>query len=79
MLRVRRLDVGVAISEQEAAEAYDLRSRLAHGISFIATGASSVPTTSQVDLYDRLEDTLRSAVLRGMRDEAFANVLRDDA
>lgn len=71
-------EVGVTISEAEAVEAYDLRSRLAHGISFIATGTSSGPTEAQLDLYDRLEDTLRRAVLRGMRDESFADVLRDD-
>jgi hypothetical protein len=72
-------EVGVNISEADALEAYDLRSRLAHGVSFIATGASLGPTPSQLDLYDRLEDTLRGAVLKGMRDPAFANVLQDDA
>jgi hypothetical protein len=80
-LRVPRLaaEVGVTISEQDAIEAYDLRSRLAHGVSFIATGSESGPSPSQIDLYDRLENTLRKAVLRGMKDENFANVLRDDA
>ncbi len=80
-VRVPRLaaEVGVTISEDEAVEAYDLRSRLVHGVSFIAADATSGPMASQLNLYDRLEDALRSLVLRGMRDEAFARVLRDDA
>lgn len=78
--RVPRLaaEVGVTISEPEADEAYDLRSRLAHGVSFLATGAISGPTPTQLDLYDRLEETLRRAVLRGIREEAFADILRAD-
>lgn len=80
-LRVPRLaaELGIHISEQEAVEAYDLRSRLAHGVSFISTAANTGSTSAQLDLYDRLEDTLRLAVLRGMRDESFADILRDDA
>jgi hypothetical protein len=78
--RVPRLaaEVGVTISEPEAHEAYDLRSRLAHGVSFLASGSISGPTPTQLDLYDRLEETLRRAVLRGIREEAFADILRAD-
>ncbi len=80
-LRVPRLaaEVGISISNDDAVEAYDLRSRLAHGVSFVAAGSSSGPTAAQLDLYDRLEETLRKSVLKGMRDEAFADALRDDA
>lgn len=72
--RVSRLasELGITLSEVEAIEAYDMRSRLAHGVSFIATG------TVQLQLYDRLEDTLRTAVLRGMQDKSFATIFDDD-
>jgi hypothetical protein len=59
-------ELGVNISEAEAVDGYDLRSRLAHGVSFLSTGAGQGPTAYQLQLYDRLEDTLRSAVLRGI-------------
>lgn len=72
-------ELGISVSEAEAVEAYDLRSRLAHGVSFLSTGTTQGPSPSQLRLYDRLEDTLRMAVLRGMRDKAFSDILRDDA
>jgi hypothetical protein len=80
-MRVPRLasELGISISEPEAVEAYDLRSRLAHGVSFLSTGTTPIPSTSQLQLYDRLEDTLRTAVLRGMRDKGFGDLFRDDA
>jgi hypothetical protein len=71
-------ELAVSVSEVEAGEAYDLRSKLAHGVSFISTGTSQGPSASQVNLYDRLEDTLRFAVLRSMRERAFGDVFRDD-
>ncbi len=78
-LRVPRLAsvLGINISEPDAVEAYDLRSRLAHGVSFVSTGNQG-PPASQLQLYDRLEDTLRTAVLRGMRDKSFGDIFRDD-
>jgi hypothetical protein len=72
-------EVGLNISEAEAAEAYDMRSRLAHGISFIGTGSSQTPSRSRVRLYDQIEDILRLAVLQGMRNATFGDVFRDDA
>lgn len=77
--RVPRLavELGINISETEAETAYDARSRLAHGASFL--GGPDGPTPEQLNLYDRLEDTLRLAVLRGLRDDSFASVLQDDA
>lgn len=72
------LELGINISEAEAADAYDLRSRLAHGVSFLSTGTSQGPSVSQVHLYDRLESTLRMAVLRAMRDGSFRSVFSLD-
>jgi len=71
-------EVGVSISEAEADEGYDLRSRLAHGVSFLSSGTGQGPTTSQLQLYDRLEDTLRAAVLRGMLDKSFGNIFSEE-
>lgn len=71
-------ELGISISEADADEAYDSRSRLAHGDSFLVTGASQRPSTSQLQLYDRLEDTLRKALLRSMRDKSFGDIFRDD-
>ena len=50
-------ELGINISEPEAAEAYDLRSRLAHGVSFLSTGTTQGSSSAQVQLYDHLEDT----------------------
>ena len=72
-------EFGITISETEARDAYDLRSQLAHGASFLATATMPAPTSVQLRLYDRLEDTLRAAVLRGMRDSSFGDIFRDDA
>jgi hypothetical protein len=71
-------EVGVGISSKEAGEAYDLRSQLAHGASFISAGSDSGPTPTQLSLYDRLEETLRRVVLKGMEDDTFADLLRCD-
>jgi len=71
-------ELGVNISEPEAAAAYDLRSRLAHGVSLIAAKTSHGPSPAQLHLYDRLEDTLRTAILRSMQDKSFADIFRDD-
>jgi hypothetical protein len=72
-------ELGVNISEAEASEAYDLRSRLSHGVSFLSTASSHTATsTVQLQLYDRLEDALRLAVLKGMREKDFQAVFADD-
>jgi hypothetical protein len=71
-------ELGLSFSETEGIEAYDLRSRLAHGRSFIATGNVQAPTASQVQLYDRIEDILRAAVLKSMRDQTFSDIFQDD-
>lgn len=71
-------ELGINISEPEAVEAYDLRSRLAHGVSFFSAGTAQGLSSIQLQLYDRLEDTLRTAVLRSMRDKPFADIFLDD-
>ena len=71
-------ELGVHITEADAVDAYDARSRLAHGISFLVTGTATAPSPAQLDLYDRLEDTLRLAALRSMRDKSFGDIFRDD-
>jgi hypothetical protein len=78
--RVSKLasEVGVTLPEGEAEGAYDLRSGLAHGTSFLSPPTSQGPTPAQIDLYDRLEDTLRLAILRAMQDRTFAGVFMDD-
>jgi len=72
-------ELGIDIPEPNANEAYDLRSQLAHGVSFLSTETNPGPSHAQLELYDRLEDTLRMTVLRGMRDRAFGDLFRDDA
>jgi hypothetical protein len=78
--RVSKLasELGVTLSENEADRAYDLRSGLAHGTSFLSTSTSRGATSDQIDWYDRLEDTLRLAILRAMQDRRFADVFMDD-
>jgi hypothetical protein len=72
-------EVGINITEAEADEAYDLRSRLAHGASFLSSANNQgVHEQAQLHLYDRLEDVLRLAVLRAMRDKTFAAIFLDD-
>ena len=78
--RVTKLasELGITLSDADAREAYNLRSQLAHGAAFLSTGTATGLSRSQVELYDRLEDTLRLAVLRGMRDQAFADIMDSD-
>jgi hypothetical protein len=70
-------EVGITITEAQAEEAYDVRSRLAHGLSLLASGPGA-PPASQVKLHDLIEDILRLAVLKSMRDAAFADIFRDE-
>jgi hypothetical protein len=73
------VELGIDISESAANEGYDLRSRLAHGASFLSTGTSQDPSAMQLELYDKLETILRLSVLRGMRDKSFSDIFSDDA
>lgn len=67
-------DLGLSISQHQCNDAYDLRSTLAHGVSFISSGGTT-PTAAQMEIYDRMEDILAAAVLRGLRDNNFASIL----
>ena len=71
-------ELGISLSEADANDAYDLRCRLAHGVSFLSTATSQGASTSQIQLYDRLEDTLRLAVLQGTRGKSFGDIFRND-
>jgi len=70
-------ELGISISAGDAEEAYDVRCRLAHGLSLLEKEPGG-PSPSQVQLYERIEDILRLAVLRSMRDSRFADIFHDD-
>jgi hypothetical protein len=72
------LEMEISLSRSEAGEAWELRSGLSHGASFLPLGKDSVPSAFHIQLYDKLEDILRLAVLRGVRDQVFRSVLADD-
>lgn len=70
-------ELGITMTKTQADEAYDVRSRLAHGLSLLSTGPGG-PPVAQAQLYDCIEDVLRFAVLQCMRDSAFANIFRSE-
>jgi hypothetical protein len=70
-------ELGISISEEQAGDAYEVRSHLAHGVSLQTAGPGG-PPTSLVELYDCIEDILRLAALRSMRDARFADIFADD-
>jgi hypothetical protein len=74
-------EVGIKISPAEARDAYGLRSMLAHGAAFLSapTTIAQTPSADQLDIYDRLEDTLRLAILKGMLDKKFGDIFHVDA
>lgn len=68
-------DVGSpAITTSESDAAYDFRSRLSHGDAFL----HDMPR-ADINLYDKLEGTLRLATLKAFREPTFASVFLDDA
>lgn len=71
-------ELGINLSEVDAEEAYDLRSRLAHGVSFLTTADGDGLSPNNIRLYDLLEGTLRRAVLESMRDKVFAETFADE-
>jgi hypothetical protein len=62
------------VTPTEADTAWGTRSRLSHGDGFLF----SLPD-ADIALYDKLEDTLRLAILKAFLDPAFASVFTDDA
>jgi hypothetical protein len=68
-------DVGApSLTSDECTEAYDYRSRLSHGDGFL----SDMPT-ADITLYDKLEETLRLAILKAFTEPQFASIFLDDA
>jgi hypothetical protein len=68
-------DVGsTTITASESDAAYDFRSRLSHGDSFLY----DMPQ-ADINLYDKLEETLRLTVLKAFREPTFAGVFLDDS
>jgi hypothetical protein len=58
----------------EANAAYDYRSRLSHGDALLY----DMPQ-ADINLYDKLEATLRLAILKAFREPAFAAIFLDDS
>lgn len=68
-------DVGVpALTTDECEDAYDYRSRLSHGDGFL-----SDMRAADITLYDKLEETLRLAILKAFEEPAFAAIFLDDS
>lgn len=68
-------DVGApSLTPDECEDAYDFRSRLSHGDGFL----SDMPT-ADIALYDKLEETLRLAILKAFVEPQFASIFLDDA
>lgn len=69
------VDVGApGMTTSESGAAYDFRSRLSHGDSFLY----DMPQ-ADINLYDKLEGTLRLAILKAFREPAFAAIFLDDS
>jgi len=62
------------MSTPEADAAYDHRSRLSHGDAFL----HDIPQ-ADINLYDKIEATLRLAILKAFREPAFAAIFLDDS
>ena len=68
-------DVGApTMTTSESDDAYDYRSRLSHGDGFLS---DMLP--ADISLYDKLEETLRLAILKAFREPAFAAIFLDDS
>jgi hypothetical protein len=63
-------DCGIAYTEAEAVDAYDQRSRYAHGASVRAAAAPVLIA---------LEDILRRALVRAMLDVSYSQMFNTDA
>lgn len=78
--RVRKLatELGIDLSERELARAYELRSELAHGRSFLYDSHKVLLADEHPPLYNKLESLLRAAVKKCLLDEEFARRFADD-
>ena len=69
------VEVGAnSLTESEIKLAWDFRCRLSHGDGFL----SAIPK-ADISLYDKLEETLRLAILKAFLEPTFAVVFTDDA
>ena len=69
---------GISFSGDELELAYSLRSELVHGGKFLSDQQARL-TVEQLDLYERLEETLRRVLLRAFEDRSFAANFADPA
>jgi len=68
-------DVGApTMTTSESDAAYDHRSRLSHGDAFLY----DIPQ-ADINLYDKLEETLRLTILKAFRESSFAAVFLEDS
>ncbi len=77
--RVKRIadTVGVPLSEAELERAHDLRSNLVHGQHFLYDFGQPL-SKGDVELYDKIEETLRRALLKAFEDPSFASNFLDE-
>jgi hypothetical protein len=61
------------MTTSESDSAYDHRSRLSHGDAFL----HDIPQ-AEISLYDKLEETLRLAILKAFREPSFAAIFLED-
>jgi hypothetical protein len=62
-------ELGLALTEDDAKIAYDVRSKLAHGQAFLY----GLPQ-AELRIYDHMEAVLRACIVRSIRDTRFAQV-----
>ena len=76
--RVKRIadTVGVPLSNVELERAYKLRSNLVHGQHFLYDFGQPLPK-GDVELYDKIEETLRRTLLKAFEDPSFASNFRE--
>jgi hypothetical protein len=71
-------EFGISLSETELKQAYELRSELSHGRSFLHDLHMVLPADEQLPLYNKLESLLRGAVRRCLLDARFGARFEDD-
>jgi hypothetical protein len=78
--RVEKLatEFGVSLSKAELKQAYELRSELAHGRSFLHDLNTVLPADEQPPLYNKLESLPRAAVKKCLLDARFGTRFADD-
>jgi len=78
--RVEKLaqEFGISLSKTELEQAYELRSEVAHGQSFLYDLHTVLPPDKQPPLYNKLESLLRAAVKRCLLDAQFRSRFEDD-